>query len=432
MTAPVPIDRPVSNQSSHDALSDNALSKGRALTKKLRIAVVSTFYSPGMGYSENCLPRSLAALGHDVHLVTSTYNVYGNEPGYDATYRSFLGPPIVEPGTFGVDGYQVHRLPTVLTFGYPRLLGLRRVMKDIRPDIIHALEIASLATLALAFWKFDERYKLFCESHQHLSVVKPYMRRNDGASLKRMTYFATRTLPVWLASLAVEKCYAIAPDCAEVAAKFYGVPRQKIRLLSLGTDTTLFHPADTQPELAARRDLRLSLGCTDDDVLCLYSGRFSLEKNPLLLAQAIDGLARRDIRFRGIFIGDGVQKDAIAACKNVRIVPFMKHSELAAHYRAADVAVWPTQESMSMLDAAASALPVIASDRMGEADRIRGNGHQYREGSVESMQEALLKLSEVDVRRKLGRAGRQKMVDGFSWARFARSVEADYYSTLAL
>ena len=432
MSMPVQVDRAMSNQPGRDGLTNDASSKGREGSKKLRIAVVSTFYSPGMGYSENCLPRSLAALGHDVHLVTTTYNVYGNEPGYDATYREFLGPPIVEPGTFDVDGYRVHRLPTALTFGYPRLLGLRRQIKNIRPDIIHALEIASLPTLSLAFWRFEERYKLFCESHQHLSVVKPYMRTNDRVSFKRMKYFATRTLPVWLASLAVEKCYAIAPDCAEVAATLYGVPRHKIRLLSLGTDTSLFHPAETQSELAARRSLRLSLGCGDDDVLCVYSGRFSAEKNPLLLAQAIDGLALRDARFRGIFIGDGIQKEAIAACKNVVIVPFMKHSDLAAHYRAADIAVWPTQESMSMLDAAASALPVIASDQMGEADRIRGNGHQYREGSVESMQEALLKLSEADVRRNLGRTGRRKMLDGFSWARFARAVETDYYSTLAV
>ena len=48
------------------------------------------------------------------------------------------------------------------------------------------------------------------------------------------------------------------------------------------------------------------------------------------------------------------------------------------------------------------------------------------------MQEALLKLSEADVRRNLGRTGRRKMLDGFSWARFARAVETDYYSTLAV
>jgi len=58
--------------------------------RKLKIVIVSAFYSEGMGYSENCLSKALAKLGHDVHVVTSTYNVYGSEPLYSGTYREFL------------------------------------------------------------------------------------------------------------------------------------------------------------------------------------------------------------------------------------------------------------------------------------------------------------------------------------------------------
>ena len=66
--------------------------------RKLKIAIVSGFYSEGMGYSENCLSKALAKLGHDVHVVTSTYNVYGSEPLYDADYREFLGPATTAVG----------------------------------------------------------------------------------------------------------------------------------------------------------------------------------------------------------------------------------------------------------------------------------------------------------------------------------------------
>ena len=398
--------------------------------KRLRVAVVSGFYSDGMGYSENCLPRSLAALGHDVHLITSTYNVYGNEVGYDANYRAFLGPPEVAPSRFEVDGYRVHRLPTTLLSGYVKLRGLASTIHAIKPDVVHSLEIASLQTIALAAMKPWSPYKLFCENHQHMSVVKPYLRQRGSALHKRLLYRVTRTLPVWLASLAVEKCYAIAPDCAEVAASLYGVPRPKIRLLSLGTDTVLFHPVDSETDRVARRELRRSLGFDDHSIVCLYSGRFSLDKNPLLLAKAIDAVRSSEERLKGLFIGDGVQKDAIVACRNCVVVPFMKHADLAAHYRAADIAVWPMQESMSMLDAAASGLPVVASDTMGEADRVKGNGRQYREGSVESLQLTLKELVDGDTRRALGLAGRRKMVEGFSWARFAESVQTDYYQAV--
>src|SRR5436190_1427792 len=145
--------------------------------RKLKIAVVSAFYSEGMGYTENCLSKALASLGHEIHLVTSTFNVYGNEPLDDQTYRGFPGP-------------------------------------------------------------------------RHV------------------------------ASLAVEKCYAVTPDCGEVAVRFYGVPRSKIKLLSLGTDTDVFHPAESEQDRVSRSALRHSLGFGDDDLVCIYTGRFSDEKNP--------------------------------------------------------------------------------------------------------------------------------------------------------
>src|SRR5438128_4969712 len=392
---------------------------------KLKIVVVSAFYSDGMGYSENCLPRALAALGHDVHLIASTFNVYGNEPMYDETYRDFLGPRQVAAGSTRADGYQVHRVPASLVSGYVHMKGLLEQIDELSPDIVHSIEIASLQTFVLAMRKPFARYRLFCETHQTMSVLKPYMKQARGAWLKKTLYRMTRTLPTYLASLTVEKCYAVTPDCAEVAARFYGVPRSKMTLLSLGTDTELFHPPENPSDLAARRDLRRRLGFTDHDIVCVYTGRFSRDKNPLILAKAIDALSDVDARFKGLFIGDGIQKDDIAACRSVAIVPFMTHEDLAQHYRAADVAVWPKQESMSMLDAASSGLPVVVSNRIGEPGRVAGNGKMYEEDSVPSLVEVLRGVAHVDERRLCGPAGRRQRLDEFAWMRFAHTVGAD-------
>src|SRR5439155_8113458 len=275
---------------------------------KPRIAIVSAFYSEGMGYSENCLPKSLVGLGHDVHVVASTYNVYGNEPLYDETYRDFLGPRELAPGATMVDGYQVHRLAANLVSGYVSMKGLLAKIGELAPHIVHSIEIASLQTFALAMKKPFARYKLFCETHQTMSVLKPYMKQAKGAWFKKAAYRMTRTLPTYLASLAVELCYAVTPDCGEVAARFYGVPRSKLKLLSLGTDTDVFHPAESAPDQAARGALRTSLGFGDQDIVCVYTGRFSNAKNPLVLAKAIDALFDTKPTFKGLFIGDGSQK----------------------------------------------------------------------------------------------------------------------------
>jgi glycosyltransferase involved in cell wall biosynthesis len=180
-----------------------------------------------------------------------------------------------------------------------------------------------------------------------------------------------------------------------------------------------------------RRALRHRLGFTDDDVVCVYTGRFTRDKNPLVLASAIDALALTEPAYKAIFIGDGEQKAQIAACRNTTILPFMKHIDLAQHYRAADIGVWPRQESMSMIDAAASGLPIIVSNRIGESARVSGNGKVYEENDAADLAKVIRSFTAADERQAYGAAGRRKMLDGFSWNSFARTVQQDFAAALA-
>lgn len=396
----------------------------------MKIVIVSGYYSEGMGYSENCLSRALAKLGHDVHVVTSTYNVYGTHALYDATYREFLGPRQTTAGTRMIDGYTVHRLETGLVSGYVNLRGLSEKVRALAPDIVHCLEVASLQTYKLAGLKPLARFNLFTEAHQTLSVMRPYMRHRNGQRLKRAFYRLTRTFPSFLASLAIEACYAVTPDCLEVARRFYGVPASKLKLLSLGADTDTFHPVETGKDVASRDVLRRRFGYTADDIVCVYTGRFTRDKNPLALAQAINSLARTDPRYKGLFIGDGEQKLDIAACRNATILPFMSHADLAQQYRAADIGVWPRQESMSMIDAAASGLPIIVSHRIGEPGRVKGNGKMYEENDVRDMAAVITSFADADERRTYGAIGRRKILAGFTWDSVARTVERDFAASL--
>jgi glycosyltransferase involved in cell wall biosynthesis len=398
---------------------------------KRRIVLVNSMYSEGMGYLENCLPAALARLGHDVHVVTSTFNQYANEPMYDAVYSRFIGPRKVPPGTIEIDGYRVVRLDATLVRGYVRIKGLTDQVRSIAPDAVYTGEVASLETFALVFGQPRRSYRLFCGTHQTASVLKPWLRHRGRSRLRRAVYWLTRTMPTGLASRAAERVYAQAPDCLEIAATYYGVPRRLLVLRTLATDTERFHPVTTDEDHLSRTRVRESLGFAPDDVVCVYSGRFAAHKNPLLLAQAIERLNDRGYRYRGLFIGDGPQAEAIEACRGCRVVAFVRHRDLPSYYRASDVAVWPRQESMSMLDAAASALPVIVSDTMSDPSRIAGNGVTYEEDSVESLMSALEIFADREARRRLGSVGRERMVAHFTWLQFARELEADIARSLA-
>lgn len=396
----------------------------------MRIVIVSAYYSDGMGYTENCLPRALAALGHEVHVVTSTLNVYGNMPEYERTYQSFLGPAVQPARTYRSGNVTVHRLPFRLILGYVSICGLIDKVRQLGPDIVHCTEIASLQAFALATVRPMLRYRFFAETHQHMSVVKPFLKAR-GISLQKMGYWLTRTLPTKLACLALRRCYAIAPDCVEVAVRYFGVPRTKVCLKSLGTDTVLFRPASSEAELAERSRVRQSLGYDDEDIVCIYTGRFSADKNPLVLALAVERLAMTGQPFHSLFVGEGKQRAEIERCRNARVMPFAQYETLADLYRAMDIAVWPRQESMSMLDAAASGLPLIVSDTVGERGRVEGNGRFYRENDVSDLATQLLSLLPREQRHEAAVLGRAKMELQFSWAKIAQSIAEDYIEALA-
>lgn len=58
-----------------------------------------------------------------------------------------------------------------------------------------------------------------------------------------------------------------------------------------------------------RRIVRAEWGCSPDDILIGYMGRFSPEKNPIDVARACDHLRKQDERFRPVWIGSGLKTE---------------------------------------------------------------------------------------------------------------------------
>jgi glycosyltransferase involved in cell wall biosynthesis len=231
-------------------------------------------------------------------------------------------------------------------------------------------------------------------------------------------------------SLGTERCYAIALDCAEIAAKFFGVPKKKIDISPLGVDTDLFLPTTTEHHRRERQDLRRRLGLSPAEVVCIYTGRLTEDKNPLLLASAIAELRARGEGFSGLFVGSGPQRDEIKSRSGCVVHPFVPVYELPSFYRAADIAVWPTQESLSMLDAAACGLPIVANDTVSTPERLEGNGVTYRLNDVADLTRVLYGLRHQQQRERLGLIGSRKITRQFSWSSIAKKRLGDYQASI--
>jgi len=399
----------------------------------LKVTLVSEVFAKHMGYLENFLPKYLARLGADVDVVATDLPPYHqfSERERKETYTGFADGTDLVPGAVEtIQGFRLHVLGHRKALGYMRVAGLKEKLLSICPDIVQTTNVIGWIPLQAALAKPSVGYKLFTGCHYHASVFPLANKKSPFWSQELLGCRITRSLPGWLVSLATEKCYAITSDCADVATRFFGVPRNKIDICPLGVDTELFRPASTQEERQARLQMRQRLGFSDSDVVCIYTGRLGEDKNPLLLAKAVAHLTAAGEPFRGLFVGSGVQAGAIQSCPRCVTHAFVPVRELGDFYRAADIGVWPTQESTSMLDAAACGLPIVANNTMTAPERLQGNGLDYKLNDAEDLVRVLLELRDQATRERLGAHGVRKMARDFSWDSVAKRRLRDYETAL--
>lgn len=399
----------------------------------MKIVVINPWFSENMGYSENLLPKSLASLGHEVHVVTSDAQIYYLSKDYKDIYEPFIGPNIVSCGSKQINGFTLHRLPHIKEGrNLPGIKGLQEFLTTLSPDIVQTLDIQSPATYEAALYCRSHNAALFTGSSLHASVFKG-KKKGMIRSVKEWLKGANRAKEkLQVVNNATVKCYAIAQDVAEIAVRELGLSEQKLVVQSLGVDTELFRPKKDPADFETREQLRTRLGFSADDVVCIYTGRFSADKNPQCLAQAIAELQKSHQHFKGLFVGNGSPEDieSLRSCSACIIHPFVSVSELRNFYWAADIAVWPKQESTSQLDAMACGLPLVLSNRIKVLERIDGNGYLYEENNHHDLAVKLEQLNDQNFRNDFGATASVKVFERYSWLALAQKNLLDYQSTL--
>ena len=172
------------------------------------------------------------------------------------------------------------------------------------------------------------------------------------------------------------------------------------------------------------------LGIEPDEIVFIYTGQFTEAKNPVLLAKSAQSMRSHGARVKALFLGDGAQRDEIAAHASSIVLPFVPHRDLVDYYRAADVGVWPTQESTSMLDAAACGLPIVVNNTLRAVERIDGNGLTYDLNDQASLERIMSSLLDGVTRKRLGDVGARRMAEQFSWNALVQRRVSDYRRSL--
>jgi glycosyltransferase involved in cell wall biosynthesis len=385
----------------------------------MKILILVEWFSDKMGYSENHLPIALGKLGHEIHVLTTDLQVYATSKDYDKVYLQHLGPKQVEQGIFKRKYFTLHRNPHTLIRG----LGIENIedkIKEIQPDVVYCFEIFSPDTLTAISLKSKYKFKLFCESRMHLSVYSP-----PKTVILKIKQIKTRIHGRRI-SEQIDKFYPIAPDVLYVISKYFGINKKKCEISSLAVDTDLFLSKIQTEEVS---QIRNKLGYADDDIVCLYTGRFTESKGPLILAKAIEYLQLNEhSKFKGLFVGQGDSEyqSSIKKSKGCKIHPFVEVNQLPKFYQSFDIGVWPLQESTSQLDAAACGMPIIINEKVEDNFRTDGNGLRYRDRDYKDLASKILLLEDKKKRMELGQVGSKKIHDYYSWDYLAEKKVADF------
>jgi glycosyltransferase involved in cell wall biosynthesis len=260
-----------------------------------------------------------------------------------------------------------------------------------------------------------------------VASVFPLFQKGKSGWLNRALFFLTRTIPGKLVNFVTTRSYPATIDALDIAVNYYGISRSKVRLAPLGVDTDFFCPLPENNDAGQiKSERRSELKLHQDHILCIYTGRFTTGKNPLLLAKAIDSLVSNGEPFEALFMGNGEQADEIKKCKGCVVHDFVPYHELPDYYTIADIGVWPKQESTSMIDAAACGLPIVISNKVQAEERVEGNGLTYLENDTEDLANVILKLKDKNLRNKLSKAGILKTKENFSWDKIAKVRVEDY------
>ncbi len=400
--------------------------------RPLRITIVVETFARDMGYVSNTLPKYLARLGHHVDVITSQKLPYFQKGTGSSLFGSDFASRNTNPlGRQLIDGYAVHTLVGVPNFGYTRLQGLGEKLDELAPNILCTLVSVGWIALDCARAAGRLRCKLVIGNHTGKTHFPLAYDPQPWYAPARLKSLLLRALPgrVYVGSRA-HHCVVPTTDCADIATDFFGIERNRVRVLNLPVDNDHFHPVADAADGERREALRASLGIGPDDVVCVYSGKFTEAKNPLVLAQAIRLLADEGHRVKGLFIGDGEQQVALAAQPHVKVVPFIPFSRLGEYFRAADIGVW-MDESISYLDAASCGLPLVLGSTVKDVSHLVEFTTVYRADDPRSLADALRHLLDAQHRCETGRTAGRLAGERFSALGYAQRRIAWFREALA-
>jgi glycosyltransferase involved in cell wall biosynthesis len=170
-----------------------------------------------------------------------------------------------------------------------------------------------------------------------------------------------------------------------------------------------------------RAVMRRSFGLSDSDFAVFFIATLRPEKRPLDFVRAITQASAANERIRGVIVGGGPMLDDVRkSCAARSLLVLGERTDVADLLCAADVVCSTSSHealSLTILEAMAAGLPVIATDVGGSADAVAdGTGWIVQPMDHRALVDALLDASSLppQILSQMGRAARSRHLESFS------------------
>lgn len=311
---------------------------------------------------------------------------------------------------------------------------LKALIRDFRPDVVHthAAKSGALGRLAAHACGVPVVVHTF---HGHV-FHSYFSKAKTRIFLETERYLARRSSGI-IAISDIQK--------SELANTYKICPSEKIAVIPLGFDLDAFSSNQT----TKRHDFRQQFGFEADELVITIVGRIVPVKNhPLFVEMAARVAAQAaDKKLRFLIVGDGDARPAMedAFRKTAVSYAYFPENKTPAQavciswsrevdrvFAASDIVVLTSFNEgtpVSMIEAQAAGKPVVCTDVGGVADIIENgtSGFVVPTDNAAVFSEAVLKLvSNADLRRRMGEAGRRAVLNRFSYQRLVGDMDGYY------
>ena len=242
----------------------------------------------------------------------------------------------------------------------------------------------------------------------------------------------------------VERIITVSDYVGSVIASLFPEAASKLRTIYSGVDLQTFVPWEQSQKARQVRQALRSQHQLDGKQVILFVGRLTPKKGADILVRAMNDLSKRHSNIALVLVGGswyGVDKvsDYVAYVRSladrspipVVTTGFVPAEQIHHWFWAGDIFVCPSQweEPLARVhyEAMAAGLPFVTTKRGGNAEVIiGGNGLlvEQPEDPLAFSEKLHQLLSNRDLQRKMGAAGRKLALERFTWDRVANEVRA--------